>query len=215
MYNAESERRVMNEPKTPLGEQLRRLRLAKGYRTVRAFAKSLGISENRYGRYERGEAVPKPAMLSKICRGLGITPNELYAWQPGQEPSTPARGRALDLLGFGESDGHGGAGNVYTTEPSTGANTTGERAMWRFASALVEAGRHSSQDDMGAKQLDRLRAAAVIFLELKSSPLETMARALQAPELQALPPELDARLATEVQAFLASLDSGNNGKAAP
>ena len=77
-----SESKIASEPKASLAEQLKKLRQAKGHATARGFAKALGISENRYSRYERGEAVPKLDLVWAICNELEITPDKLYGWGP-------------------------------------------------------------------------------------------------------------------------------------
>jgi transcriptional regulator with XRE-family HTH domain len=66
-------------PRTRFAKNLRRLRIEKGFRTAREFSAALGIDENRYTRYERGEVEPNLALFLKICDALHVSPNELLA----------------------------------------------------------------------------------------------------------------------------------------
>nr|PZN79150.1 MAG: hypothetical protein DIU57_15275 [Pseudomonadota bacterium] len=52
--------------------RLKQLRVLRGFRTARAFAQALGIDENRYTRWERGEVEPSVAMLAKMAEVLNI-----------------------------------------------------------------------------------------------------------------------------------------------
>ena len=56
---------------------LRRLRIENGFRSARAFARRVGIDDNRYTRYERAEVEPNLNVLLKICDTLQVSPNEL------------------------------------------------------------------------------------------------------------------------------------------
>jgi transcriptional regulator with XRE-family HTH domain len=68
---------------------LQAARRGAGYASAREFARALGIHENRYSRYERGDAEPDLALLCKICTRLGKSPNELLGFgTPG--PSSAA-----------------------------------------------------------------------------------------------------------------------------
>lgn len=58
-------------------ERLRMLRIPRGFRTARSFAKALSIDENRYTRYERAEVEPDLGLIRRICALLAVTPDEL------------------------------------------------------------------------------------------------------------------------------------------
>jgi transcriptional regulator with XRE-family HTH domain len=74
--------------------RLRRLRLEHGYPHARAFAEAIGIEENRYTRYERGEVEPNLAVIAAICRTLGITPNEPFGYERIKMRACPSCGGA-------------------------------------------------------------------------------------------------------------------------
>ena len=54
-----------------------RLRLIRGDLTQTAFAKKLGIPQNTYHRYEKGDRVPDIKALAKISKSLNISADEL------------------------------------------------------------------------------------------------------------------------------------------
>ena len=61
---------------TLLGDNLRRLRTAKGY-TQEAVADAARISVAAYRNYETGRAIPKVNTLLAIARALGVSLNDL------------------------------------------------------------------------------------------------------------------------------------------
>ena len=54
-----------------------KLKTLRGGLTQTAFAKKLGIPQNTYHRYEKGERVPDIKALSKISKSLNISADEL------------------------------------------------------------------------------------------------------------------------------------------
>jgi transcriptional regulator with XRE-family HTH domain len=56
---------------------LKQARYRAGFRTAKSFADALGIDADRYRHWERGSATPDIAMVSRICKLLDITPNDL------------------------------------------------------------------------------------------------------------------------------------------
>jgi transcriptional regulator with XRE-family HTH domain len=68
-----SERRDSeHEGVTAFAGRLKTLRVLRGFRTARSFARALDIDENRYTRWERGEVEPSVAMLSKMAEILNL-----------------------------------------------------------------------------------------------------------------------------------------------
>jgi len=188
-----------------LGDRLKKLRVAKGYPTARDFAAVLGINENRYCRYERGDNKPKLALLEAICQKLGTTPNELYGWEPGTSVD------ALPASGFADS------GRDFSSPPSEAAGESVSPASdaaalaldlagWRLASVLARALTTTKCGEV--RELDSMRSAAEIFTQLKADPFGTLARSLQTPDLRTAPPELERLIAAEIQSFLAALEAG-------
>ncbi|MGH9552671.1 MAG: helix-turn-helix domain-containing protein [Terriglobales bacterium] len=67
--------------------RLKALREHCGILTARELAKKLDMMENTYTRYERAETRPDILLIPKLCRALGVTPTEFFAY------TIPADGR--------------------------------------------------------------------------------------------------------------------------
>lgn len=83
--------RVRNVPggdthKMRFAARLRDLREARGFSAARHFAEVLGIRENRYTRYERGASEPDIELIHTFCDKLGVSPNELFGYEPAPSP---------------------------------------------------------------------------------------------------------------------------------
>src|SRR5499426_661904 len=103
-------------------KRLRSLRAQRGYERARHFAKSLGIEENRYTRYERAEVEPSLTLIHKICEVLRVSPNE--------------------LLGFAEYGGPPASGFAEPpaselAPPENPSERQGELLAWRLAAEVV------------------------------------------------------------------------------
>jgi transcriptional regulator with XRE-family HTH domain len=55
------------------------IRLSKGYKFQKDFAKYLGISQYQYTRYENNERQPSLEVLLKICDKLDMDIRDIYA----------------------------------------------------------------------------------------------------------------------------------------
>jgi transcriptional regulator with XRE-family HTH domain len=62
-----------------LGVRIRRLRKAKGYESIEAFARDLGYSWITVSRYERGKSTPDLTRLHHIADVLGVSIAELVS----------------------------------------------------------------------------------------------------------------------------------------
>ena len=76
---------VMDKPLAPevrsqFAQRLKEMRVQSGFLRARYFAKSLGIEENRYTRYERAEVEPSLTLIHKMCETLRVSPNELMGF---------------------------------------------------------------------------------------------------------------------------------------
>ena len=63
-----------------LRKRLKTMRTQRGFDRARYFARSLGIEENRYTRYERAEVEPSLTLIHKMCETLRVSPNELLGF---------------------------------------------------------------------------------------------------------------------------------------
>lgn len=50
--------------------------------TQKQFSEQLSKSRNVISNWERGENSPDPDTIEEICRILGVTPNQLFGWEP-------------------------------------------------------------------------------------------------------------------------------------
>ena len=83
------------EVRLQFARRLKDMRTRRGFDRARYFAKSLGIEENRYTRYERAEVEPSLTLIHKMCETLRVSPDE--------------------LLGFGEAAAQSLACLLYTS----------------------------------------------------------------------------------------------------
>jgi transcriptional regulator with XRE-family HTH domain len=61
------------------GKRLKHHRLRAGYSSAAKFGEEMGILPVTYRTYEAGKAEPGFDTLLRICRRLGITPNDLFS----------------------------------------------------------------------------------------------------------------------------------------
>src|ERR1044072_3447180 len=74
------------EVRSQFAQRLKSRRTQRGFDRARYFAKSLGIEENRYTRYERAEAEPSLTLIHKMCEPLRVSPNELLGFAALSHP---------------------------------------------------------------------------------------------------------------------------------
>ena len=117
-----------SEARLDFAERLRALRIPRGFRTARSFAKALGIDENRYTRYERAEVEPDLGLIRRICEILHVSPADLLQ-TPHAKPMPD--GEASDL-------GH--APLIPTSAISA------EHAAWALSGLVACARRRATRD---------------------------------------------------------------------
>ena len=112
------------EVRSQFAKRLKEMRVQNGFIRARYFAKSLGIEENRYTRYERAEVEPSLTLIHKMCEILRVSPNALmgFAEYEGQQSGIPA---------FAE-DSPG-----EHTGPDDGGARHRDLLAWRLASEAV------------------------------------------------------------------------------
>lgn len=62
-----------------VGKRLELLRVAKGFDTIRGFAKEIGIEEDRYTTWEKGKALIPPQIALDLVARFGVTTDWLYS----------------------------------------------------------------------------------------------------------------------------------------
>lgn len=111
-----------------VGSNIRRLRVAAGYKTGRAFAKALGIAESRLSDWENGRyQLPDTASLILIAKTLGVSVDAIIE---GHDP-------AYDDARSAKSNRH--------LSPHTVRVTHGEHDLLKFWRAMPEDERQALQ----------------------------------------------------------------------
>lgn len=165
----------LTEARTRFSRRLKSLRVPKGYRTARSFARALDIDENRYTRYERGEVEPSLDLLLRICDLLGATPNDLLCDYIGSAQSAHIPGFADERpepeLAPSRQD-HGRASGVSS---ESGHDLTGstDATAWMLASELANL--RVGKLEGGVAPFRRLELTSAIFTELKRGPFGIIA----------------------------------------
>jgi transcriptional regulator with XRE-family HTH domain len=169
-------------------KRLKNMRIEGGFQRARYFAKSLGIEENRYTRYERAEVEPSLTLIHKICELLRVSPNELlgFAGAGGEGGRTPS--------GFAEPEDDYGHRDL----PSE-ADRHAELLAWRLASEITSI-RNRQRVNPG-DPLAQARETGRLFQLLRSDPFNTVAGVLSDEALKDLAAERKEELAKLVDAF--------------
>jgi transcriptional regulator with XRE-family HTH domain len=166
-------------------KRLKNMRIEGGFQRARYFAKSLGIEENRYTRYERAEVEPSLTLIHKICEILRVSPNELLGFAEYVGGRTP---------GFAEPPGEFGH-----REAGSETGRHAELLAWRLASEITSI-RNRQRTNPG-DPLAAARETGRLFQLLRSDPFNTVAGVLSDEALKELDPERKADLARLVEAF--------------
>jgi transcriptional regulator with XRE-family HTH domain len=164
--------------------RLKRLRLQRGFERARFFARTLGIEENRYTRYERAEVEPSLTLLHKMCDTLRVTPNELlgFAEPPGEGPTGASAAR-------GEAQGEGDR-----------ADPTSSLA-WRLAVETVAVRQEHVGRKAAGDALETIRETGNLFAELQAKPFGAVAEIVRDPSLKSAAPEKRAALAELIRCY--------------
>lgn len=178
-------------------QRLKTLRTQRGFDRARYFAKSLGIEENRYTRYERAEVEPSLTLIHKMCETLRVSPNELLGFPDLRHP-------ASTVLSLGESPAPDGArGHSEMASKSTDPVSL---LAWSLAAEAVgiRHGRAVKSKPAG-DPLAALRETSALFSSLQAEPFETLAAILGDPALKDIGAEHKTRLAELIHAYTESI----------
>jgi len=178
-------------------QRLKMLRTRRGFDRARYFARSLGIEENRYTRYERAEVEPSLTLIHKMCETLRISPNELLGF-----PDLPHR--ASTVLSHGEAAMPDGARGP--SEMGGKATDPVSSLAWSLAAEAV-AIRHgrSVKPKPPGDPLAPLRETSALFSSLQAEPFETVGAILGDAALKDIGAEHQTRLAELIQAYTDSI----------
>jgi len=175
------------EVRSQFAKRLKSMRAQSGYQRARYFAKSLGIEENRYTRYERAEVEPSLTLIHKICEVLRVSPNELLGF--AEYGGTPAPG-------FAEEP----PGEFPPRENPSERHV--ELLAWRLASEVIAIrNTHRANSRAAGDPLAAARETGKLFQQLQSDPFNTVAGVVADEALKDLDAERKAELARLVDAY--------------
>jgi transcriptional regulator with XRE-family HTH domain len=185
------------EVRSQFAKRLKEMRVQGGFIRARYFAKSLGIEENRYTRYERAEVEPSLTLIHKMCEILRVSPNA--------------------LLGFVESSLGADTIPAFAEDSDTHLADAGERhrdlLAWRLASEVVAVrNKHRGRAKASQDPLANKRETAKLFQKLQSDPFGTVADLVGDDVLKELGSERRAEFAELVDAYTDSLAKVAPGK---
>jgi transcriptional regulator with XRE-family HTH domain len=182
------------------GRRLRALRIPRGYRTARSFALALGIDENRYTRYERGEVEPDLSLLQRICHLLAITPNQLLGHDDSGSMGSSFAGYVTDI------------GGSTSTSAGVARPILVQTSAWKLACAVTALKRNLTLPPRNEQPpLTLYRLAAPLYKDLELKPLHFINRILEDPAVISASPS-DA---TRVHELIDTLISALHRAAAP
>ena len=198
------------EVRSQFAQRLKSLRTQRGFDRARYFARSLGIEENRYTRYERAEVEPSLTLIHKMCETLRVSPNELlgFADLRFQHPSgVPG---LADASVEEISRGHGGEAAEASGK---GADPVSSLAWNLAAEAVAIRHEHGARSKTAADPLALLRETGALFRSLQSEPFDTVTAILNDAALKDVDAKHKARLAELMQAFTGSVSDAATRRA--
>ncbi|KAB2915482.1 MAG: helix-turn-helix transcriptional regulator [Hyphomicrobiaceae bacterium] len=187
--------------RSQFAKRLKELRTQRGFDRARYFARSLGIEENRYTRYERAEVEPSLTLIHRMCEKLQVTPNELLGFAD-----------LRDEIPFGQAPGLADASAEEATPNSKGRGNRaghGKSAVnrgsvaWRLATevAALRAERTPSRSKTPEDPLGLFRETAALFQRLQAEPFDTVAEIVGDTALKSAGAERQAALAALIRSF--------------
>jgi transcriptional regulator with XRE-family HTH domain len=186
--------------RSQFAKRLKIIRTQRGFDRARYFAKSLGIEENRYTRYERAEVEPSLTLIHKMCATLHVTPNELLGFAEFND-----EGAFQTAPGLAESSAESVKSQSGNGSPSAGS------LAWRLASeAIAIRGEHPGRGKSSEDPLANFRETAALFQKLQSEPFGTVAEIVDDSAVKTAAPARKSAIAELIRAFTESV----SGKAA-
>jgi transcriptional regulator with XRE-family HTH domain len=197
------------EVRLQFAKRLKTMRTQRGFDRARYFARSLGIEENRYTRYERAEVEPSLTLIHKMCETLRVSPNELLGFADSGQAFEPAPGLAEAAVGeiaqTPRRDGGGHGPDAVST------------LAWRLAAEAV-AIRHEQpgkSKTAAGDALETVRETGALFRSLQARPFETAAELAADPALERVDGKRRAALAGLIRAYTDSLSEARPARVRP
>ena len=182
------------EVRLQFARRLKDMRTQRGFDRARYFAKSLGIEENRYTRYERAEVEPNLTLIFEICQKLAVTPNELMGYaEAGEAPRAPGLGDAPPAL---RAD----------LRPAGAAGPDLRGLAWQLATEAAHVKAELRGNSRAAADPLRLvRDTGRLYSRLEQDPFGTVAEIVDDPALQDGDGERKVKLAALIEAYTAGM----------
>jgi transcriptional regulator with XRE-family HTH domain len=186
--------------RSQFAKRLKSIRTLRGFGRARYFAKSLGIEENRYTRYERAEVEPSLTLIHKMCEMLRVTPNELLGFSELRHERGHAAAPGLAEPAGGEIS-HAYQHDAGAEHASEGGDPLSSIA-WQLAAAAV-AIRHENagKSKASADPLETVRETGALFRNLRVNPFGAVTEIADDPALKSADAQRKAALAKLIQAF--------------
>ncbi len=194
MTNQISDQVDRSAARLDFARRLRELRVPKGFKTARSFARALGIDENRYTRYERAEVEPDLALLRKICELLRILPNDLLGGEGVDDGAL--------LPGFAES-GSPPAG-TFEGAPVLCAL---QRCAWRLAQQIAVLQSEQDRANGNSQALEVVKHSCATYDGLMQRPYETISQLVRHPSIDAATPQQADLLRALIDQFTVAVDA--------
>ena len=181
------------EVRLRFARRLKDMRTQRGFHRARYFAKSLGIEENRYTRYERAEVEPSLTLIHKMCETLEVSPNELLGFSESPQ-------RQLEA-----APGLAEAGDGEAAQAELGPDPASSLA-WSLASEAV-----AIRQEQGAKSrsasdpMRSLQETSALFRKLQAHPFRTVTELVDDRTLKDTDAARRAKLAELIRSFTESL----------
>jgi transcriptional regulator with XRE-family HTH domain len=168
--------------------RLRIMRKERGFKTAKSFAEALGVDQNTYTRYERGEVEPNIGLLERIWDLLQLPSNGLigHGKDAGhsslamrlRDGAIAANQSASGRFAFGLSDGGDPARYVVDmadAAPQSKTQLGRQNALaWRIAQQLAHLGVGTPPDVKKGEPSATMRATADMYQMLTTNPFEAV-----------------------------------------
>lgn len=194
------------EVRSQFAQRLKSLRTQRGFDRARYFARTLGIEENRYTRYERAEVEPSLTLIHKMCETLRVSPNELLGFADLRQHPSGVPGLAEASL---EEIARTHGGEAGTETGGKGADPVSSLAWNLAAEAVAIRHQHGARSKGAADPLTVLRETGALFRSLQSEPFDTVAVILNDAALKDVDAKHKARLAELIQAYTESVSDAS------
>jgi DNA-binding XRE family transcriptional regulator len=192
------------EVRSQFAQRLKSLRTQRGFDRARYFAKSLGIEENRYTRYERAEVEPSLTLIHKMCETLRVSPNELLGFADVRHRHPSGIPGLAETSAEEISRGHGG-GAIETS--GKGADAVTSLAWTLAAEAVAIRHEHGVKSKTTADPLALLQETSTLFSRLQSEPFDTVTAILNDAALKDVDAKHKAQLAELIKAYTGSVSN--------